>query len=127
MYNPNLFQYESVVVNNGSGAGTSKSAPCNGHKKLLIEATGSATATFTVEATAQEVGSDRNPIPDDVATWVPLQLTNVSTGAAATSIADKNLYSADVSGLIRARANISSFTAGATDPKGITVTFTFTD
>lgn len=124
MFNPNLLQQRVTVLDNVSGTGVSKGVACNGHKKLVVQAVGNATATFDIEATTQEVDANNITIADNAATWAPLLLTNLASGATAANISDQNIYSVDVGGLSRVCANVSSFTAGATDPKGLTVIFT---
>jgi hypothetical protein len=123
MFNPNLLQQRVTVLDNASGKGASKGVACNGHKRLVVQAVGGATATFTIEATAQEVDSKNITITDDAATWAPLLLTNLASGATAASVSDQKIYSVDVGGLSRVRVNVSSFTAGLTDPTGLTVIF----
>jgi hypothetical protein len=123
MFNPNLLQQRVAILDNASGAGASKGVACNGHRKLTVQAVGGATATFAIEATTQEVDAKNIAITDDAATWAPLLLTNLASGATAANISDQNIYSVDVGGLSRVRVNVSSFTAGSTDPKGLTVIF----
>lgn len=106
IYVQQLLQSAAVATGNGTPLACTDLSK-GAFAWLAIQVKGITTATITWEATIN--GAD----------WVAVAVTNLNTGAAATTATADGVFRADVRGFAQFRARISAWTAGAITVTGV--------
>lgn len=106
-------QYINAIMQNaatavGNGTPMDCTAAARGAMTVLtMQVQGITTATITFEATI------------DGTNWVAIQVTNLTSGALATTTTADGLFRVTVLGLVRVRARISAYTSGTITVTGM--------